>query len=574
MSKFFPFLTWLLHYRKADLKGDITAGLTVAVMLIPQGMAVAMLAGLPPIIGLYASVVPLFAYALFGTSRQLAVGPVALISLLVASGIGKLAESGSTEYIIYATVLAGMIGVIQLTMGIMRVGFLVNFLSHPVISGFTSAAAVIIAFTQLKHILGISTPQSHYIHEIILNSIKESSHFNLPTILIGVGSIVVLSVLKRWKATFPRALVVVGISAFCVWAFDLESAGVKIMGEVPKGLHGFEIPKFETRTLTALMPFALAISLVAFMESIAVAKNFAIKNHYEVEANQELMALGLANLAAGFFGAYPVTGGFSRTAVNAQAGAKTGLASIITAAMVAFTLLFLTQYFYYLPTAVLAAIIIVAVTSLIDFKEVRHLYKVKHTDLISWIVTFFATLSLGIEKGIIISIAVSLILVVKRTTRPHYAILGRLPGTKIYRNVERYPDAITLMGLIMIRIDSSLYFANVAFLKEKINELVTTCNHRLNAIIFDASSINDIDSSADEALHEIADDLKSRGIKFYFSNIKGPVRDVLKRSGFYEKVGEDHFFFRNHDAVKHFLDEKLEIMNEAPTTNAHTNLVH
>ncbi len=564
MQKYLPFLDWLLHYQKDNLKGDLSAGITVAIMLIPQAMAVAMLAGLPPIIGLYASVAPLFVYALLGTSRQLAVGPVALISLLVMSGISNLAEPGSSEYILYATVLAGMVGFIQFGMGILNFGFLVNFLSHPVISGFTSAAAVIIAFSQLKHVLGISHPQSHYIHEILQFCISQFEEFNLPTITLGIFSIVSLAWLKRWRTTFPAPLIVVGIGALLTWGLQLHAVGVDIMGDVPRGLRGFAIPKVSLDTLSELAPIAVAISLIAFMESIAVAKRFASLNRYSVDANQELRALGTANIVASCFGAYPVTGGFSRTAVNAQAGARTNLASIITSAMIALTLLFLTDYFYYLPTVTLAAIIIVAVTGLIDTHEPVHLYKVKKQDFISWVVTFLTTLLLGVEKGILISIATSLVLVVRRTTRPHYAILGRLPGTKVYRNIERYPEAITLIGLTVIRIDASLYFANVNFLHEVIDEQLQNSPHRVSAVIFDASSVNDIDSTADAALHEIADSLQAQNIKFYFANVKGPVRDVFRRSGFYQKLGKDHFFFSNHDAVKYFLDEKIDVMNEAP----------
>lgn len=564
MRRFFPFLGWLFPYDKSNLKGDVTAGLTVGIMLIPQAMALALLAGLPPIVGLYASVVPLFVYALFGTSRELAVGPVAIISLLVASGIGKLAEPGSNEYVAYATILAGMVGVIQFGMGLLNFGFLANFLSHPVISGFTSAAAVVIAFSQLKHLLGISLPETHYIHEIVYYSAQRVAQINIPTVLIGTFSIFVLARLRKWRATFPAMLVVVALATALVWAFDLMELGVRVMGAMPRGLRGFSLPMVSLEILAALAPIAIAISLVAFMETIAMAKKLAARKQYDVDGNQELVALGLANVAAALFGAYPVTGGFSRSAVNAQAGARTGLASIITASMIAFTLLFLTHFFHFMPTVALAAIILVAVTGLIDFREPMRLYKVKRTDLISWVVTFGATLGLGIEKGILLSIATSLVLVMQRTTRPHCAVLGRLPGTKVYRNIERYPEAITLLGLIMVRIDASLYFANVSFLNERVQELVRNSRYVLSAIIFDASSVNDIDSSADKALHEMAETLKEQHIKLYFTNIKGPVRDVLKRSGFYQELGEDHFFFRNHDAVKFFLDEKTEIMNEAP----------
>lgn len=560
MRKYFPFLEWLINYRKVDLKGDISAGLTVAVMLIPQGMAYALLAGLPPIIGLYASVLPLLVYALFGTSRQLAVGPVAMVSLLVASGLGNLATPGSAQFVQLAIILALMVGLIQLLMGIGRMGFLVNFLSHPVISGFTSAAALIIGFSQLKHLLGVSIPRSHYIHETIWQAISQISEINPITFSIGLGSVILLMVLKRWRPVFPGALMVVVIGAVAAWGLNLTDAGVKVVGAVPEGLPALSLPQFNMAQLTDLLPVALTIALVGFMESIAVAKNFAAKHRYSIDANQELVGLGLANIAGGFFSSYPVTGGFSRTAVNDQAGAQSGLASIISAIMVAITLLFLTPLFYYLPTASLAAIIMVAVFGLVDIQEARHLFAIKKSDFYLLLLAFFATLILGIEEGILVSVAASLVLVIRRTTRPHTALLGKISGSDIYRNLDRYPNAKSPNGIGIIRIDAALYFANCAFLKAQIDALAETAN--LRAIVLDASSVNDIDASADAMLHSIVRDLSDRHIGFYLANVKGPVRDVLRRSGLYKVLGEDHFFFSINDAVMHINGEKSDIENE------------
>lgn len=562
VEQFFPAISWLPNYRRENLQGDVSAGLTVAVMLIPQGMAYALLAGLPPIAGLYASVVPLLVYALLGTSRQLAVGPVAMVSLLVASGISDLANPGSVEYVALAVVLAGLVGVIQLLMGVFRLGFLVNFLSHPVISGFTSAAALIIGFSQLKNLLGINIPRSHHIHTIMWEAIQRITDINVATMLIGVGSIIVLLLLKRWRPVFPGALLVVVLSTLAVWGFRLDAHGVKIVGDVPQGLPMPSLPDFDAGAITALIPIAVTISLVGFMESIAVVKNFAAKNRYEVDANQELIGLGMANVAAGLFGGYPVTGGFSRTAVNAQAGARTGLASIITAAAIGLTLLFLTPLFHFLPTTVLAAIIMVAVFGLIDIKEVKYLYKVKRSDLALLVLAFFATLWLGIEEGILISIVASLILVIRRSTRPHTALLGQLPGTEIYRNTNRYPHALTFEGLAIFRFDSPLYFANVAYLKDRLEEIQATATKPVRAIIFDAGSVTNVDSSALAALKEIAENCRSRDVTLYFSSLRGPVRDVLKRAGFYETLGNDHFFYGTHDAVSHYLGREHEFEHE------------
>lgn len=553
---------WLFKYQSSDFKGDVIAGFTVAVLLIPQSMAIAMIAGLPPIIGLYASVVPLFLYAVFGSSNHLSVGPVAIVSLLVSSAIGDLAAPGSPDYILYATILAGMIGIIHISMGALNFGYLVNFLSHPVISGFTSAAAVIIAFSQIKHILGVTIPRTDYIHQILIYCGSQFSNFNWPTIILGLLSLVSIPFLKKKRPEFPSVLLVTCSGALVVWLFNLDAHGVKIIGELPSGLKSFAVPVTSKKILGNLFPTALAIALVAYMESIAIAKKFALKHNYEIDVNKELLGLGLANLGAFFFGAYPVTGGFSRSAVNESAGAKTRLASMLTAGLIALTLIFLTKVLHYLPYSILASIIIIAVSGLFDWRHVLHLYRIKKIDLISWIITFWATLTIGVEKGLLFSIIMSLVLAVKRTTNPHHAILGRLPNTNIYRNVGRYPEAITTDGLLVLRIDSSLYFANASYLKEKIKELIEDPARQINAIIFDASSVNDIDSSADSTLHEIADKLKRLGIQLYFTNIKGPVRDVLLCSGFYEKLGNDHFFFNNHDAVLNFLNKENRVRNE------------
>lgn len=402
-----PAVDWLRAYRGADFTPDLIAGLTVAVMLVPQGMAYAMLAGLPPVVGLYASMVPLIVYALLGTSRQLAVGPVAMVSLLVATAVGRIAPAGSGGYLVAAIGLAAMVGVVQLAMGVLRLGFLVRLLSHPVISGFTSAAALIIGFSQLKSLLGVPLGRSHHVHTVVTEAVRRASEINVATVAVGAVAIVALSGLKRWRPKFPGALLVVVIATAAVWAFGLEAAGVRVVGEVPAGLPSLTMPALDVASLTALAPAALIISFVGFMESISVAKAFARKNGYEVDANRELIGLGAANIASAAFGAYPVTGGFSRTAVNAQAGARTGLASIITAVAIGATLLWLTPLFHHLPQAVLGALIVVAVAGLIDIADFRHMLRTKRTDALVASATFVATLSLGIEIGIAVGVVVA-----------------------------------------------------------------------------------------------------------------------------------------------------------------------
>ena len=543
-----PLLGTLRHYDREQLRGDLVAGLTTAVMLIPQGMAYAMLAGLPPIYGLYASLVPLAIYALFGTSRQLAVGPVAMVSLLVAAGVSQLAETGGEAFIAYAILLALMVGAMQLAMGVLRLGFIVNFLSHPVISGFTSAAALIIGFSQLKHLLGYNIPRSHHVHAILGGAWTGIDQTHLITLAIGASAIVVLVALKKLAPSFPRALIVVLVSTVLVWGFGLHDSGVAIVGDVPAGMPPLAIPTLDWAAAAELAGVAAAIALVGFMESIAVAKKYARDNKYAVDANQELVGLGLANVVGAFAGSYPVTGGFSRTAVNAQAGAKTNVAGLITAIIIGLALLFLTPLFHFLPQAVLAAIIMTAVFGLIDLHEVKHLWTVKRTDLAMLALTFLVTLFVGIEPGIATGVLASLAILVLKSTRPHVAVLGHLPGTRSYRNVERFPEATLEPGVLALRLDAQVYFGNVNFLKETLDALERE-RGELHTVVIDASGINQIDASGEAAFREIYEDYEARGIELRLADVKGPVRDVFERSGFTDTVGKDRFYLTVHEAM-------------------------
>ncbi len=549
LTKYMPIFEALRGYNREEARADILAGLTTAVMLIPQAMGYAMLAGLEPIYGLYAAVLPLIVYGFFGTSRQLAVGPVAMVSLLVAAGVGAIAQGGTEQYIALAVLLALMVGVIQLVMGIGRLGFLVNFLSHPVISGFTSAAALIIGLSQLKHLLGFNIPRSSFIHQTLGSAIANIDKTHFITLGIGVASIAILVVLKKVSPRFPRALAVVVFGSVAVWGLGLHDEGVKIVGDVPDGLPPLALPSLDFAAMKDLFPIAMAISLVGFMESIAVAKKYARQEKYEVDANKELVGLGLANIAGAFTKAYPVTGGFSRTAVNAQAGAKTGVASIITAVVVGVTLLMFTGWFYYLPKAVLAAIIMTAVFGLIDVAEVKHLFHVSRSELAMLLLTFVATLTLGIEEGIGIGVLASVAMLVFRTTRPHVAILGQLPGTTSYRNIDRFEEAKLVPGVLAVRLDAQLYFGNVNFLKETLDRLEKEQATTVKSVVIDASGINRIDASGESAFREVQSGYEERGIELHFANVKGPVRDLLKRSHFWNDMGEARFHLSVHDAV-------------------------
>ena len=557
-SRYLPFLHWATNYRREDLTGDIMAGVIVAIMLVPQGMAYALLAGLPPQVGLYASIVPLLIYGLLGTSRALAVGPTALVSLLVASGISGLTTQGSGEYITLTLTLALMIGLIQLAMGVLRLGFLVNFLSHPVLSGFTSAAALVIAASQLKHVMGISMPRSENVFETLAYALEHVSETNLAALTLALGSIIVLWLFKsrvgRWlKArevpphlitpiTKGGPLVVVAVGTLLVSAFSLN---ISIVGTVPAGLPPLTIPSLDK--LSALLPVALTISLLGFTESVSVAKALASKRRDALDANQELIALGAANIGAAFTGAYPVTGGFSRSVVNFSAGANTGLASILTAGLIALTVTFLMPLFYSLPQAVLAAIILVAVTNLFDLKTLRHTWRYSKVDALSLLVTFAAVLVLGIENGILVGIISALVLYLWRTSRPHIAIVGRVGETEHFRNVLRH-EVQTCPQVLTVRVDESLYFANAQFLETYLLNAVAE-RPQVKHLVLVCSAVNFIDSSALESLERLMDELRSAGVTLHLSEVKGPVMDRLRAIGFIDHLGAQHVYLSTHQAM-------------------------
>ena len=556
IKQYLPILEWLPKYNSTFFKGDLVAGLTVGVMLIPQGMAYAMLAGMPPIYGLYASIIPLILYAILGTSRQLAVGPVAMVSLLIAAGVGTIAETGSENFIELAILLALMVGVIQLLMGVFKLGFLVNFLSHPVIAGFTSAAALIIGFSQLKHLLGISIPRSNHIHKIIGNAFANLDTVNFQTLTIGLVAIVLILLVKKIKLPIPGPLLAVVFGILAVWGLGWHNQGVKIVGEVPSGLPSFGIPSFDFENVKLLLPIALTISFISFMESIAVAKAIQSKHkNYKIIPNQELIALGMANIGGSFFQAFPTTGGFSRTAVNDQTGAKTGMASMISAAMIALTLLFLTPLFYYLPNAILASVIMVAVFGLIDFKEAKHLWHTDRGDFAMMMVTFLGTLTLGIEEGILIGVILSLALIIFRTTQPHVAVLGKIPEKPHYKNIDRFDHLEVRKEILIFRFDARLYFANVNYFKEKIQEEIQAKGKDLKLVILDADSMNGMDSSGVHALEEVIESCHDNQMKFCLVGVKGPIRDILHRAKIIDELGEENFFFRIQHAVD-FFDKK------------------
>lgn len=572
ITRFIPLVETLRSYKKQDLRGDLSAGITVAIMLIPQGMAYAVLAGLPPVYGLYASIVPIIIYAIFGTSRQLGYGPVALISLLVLAGVSQYAEPGSERFIQLAILTAFGVGVAQLLMGLFRAGFLVNFLSHPVLSGFISAAAIIIGVSQLGNLLGLQFARGSAVHEIIWEVITRAPEISIITAVIGIGSVVLIKVLKQWKPVFPSALTVVFIGTLAAWLFNLDQQGLRIVGDIPSGLPGFEAVAVSVSDLGLLWPIIVAIAFISFMESVAIAKVIATKHGYKIDANQELVALGSANLIGSFFQAYPTTGGFSRTAVNEQAGAKTTVASVFSALIVAATVIFLTPLFYYLPMAVLAAIIIAAIASLFDLKEIKFLWRTDRKDFSLLALTFIVTLFVGIEEGIVVGVLISLVMVIYSSTKPHSAVLGRLGDTDTFRNINRYGEAKVDDDILIYRFDSSLYFANVKYFTESLGERIDEKGEQLKLIILDASAINNIDSTGIHTIQELIKDLKQRRIELYIAGAIGPVRDKLKRCGITETMGEQNFFFDAGDAIRAFREEEALRNRDQDFSPLQTNL--
>lgn len=600
VSWVFPPIDWFPEYAKNAKKdwqtyilGDVLAGLTVGVMLIPQGMAYAMLAGLDPIHGLYASFIPIIVYAFFGTSRQLAVGPVAMISLLTNSGVNTLNPQGPDEYFAYAILISFIAGGIELVLGALRLGFLVNFLSHPVLSGFTSAAAIVIGMSQVKHLLGVSVPGDKEIHLLVSNLSQaifliddENSGIHWPTFGLSIICLIILYGMKYFKVKVPTktvkifnreitlggvitlqkvpaSLVLVVVTTLALYITAVASGaarngqdvlGIKIVGEVEPGLPGPyipNIPNLDFNKFLSVFLISLPIALVGYMESISVAKFFAIQNDYEVDPNQELIGLGLAQLVGGFFRAYPTTGGFSRTAVNANAGAKSMFAGLISAVLIMFTLLLLTPLFYYLPQAALGSIIIVAVAKLVDLHEIWFTFQTKKRDTFLLIVCFVCTLFVGIEYGILIAVGLSLVLILFRSSRPRVVILGRLPGTTDYRNVKRWKSAIRQPGILIVRVDAQLYFANATYIRDKILHFVKVSDYPVYKVVLDMSSVNEVDSSSVVSLIQLNDMLNSRGIELLFAQTKMAVRDVMRKGGTFEKVDHTKFFMQLHDAVIH-----------------------
>ncbi|MGC5030652.1 sulfate permease [Micromonospora sp. DT229] len=537
LARVVPLIGWLRHYDRNVLRHDLVAGLTVAVMLVPQSMAYATLAGMPAVTGLYASIVPLVVYALLGTSGSLAVGPVAITALMTGAALAPLAEGDPARYAALAALLALLVGAIQLLLGVLRLGVLVNFMSHPVLSGFTSAAAIVIAASQLKDLFGLNMGRADTFPQTLAALWDSAGTAHALTIGVSLVSVLTLVLLRRYVPRLPGALLVVaGITAVSA-AFSLGERGVRILSHVPAGLPAPALPSLSGQDLQALLPAAIAIALVAYLEGIAVAKTLAAKSRQQVAPDQELVAVGAANVAAGLFQAFPVAGGFSRSAVNFSAGARTPVATLVTAAMVAVTALLLTPAFHHLPRAVLAAIVVVAVLGLVDGRGAAATWRVRRADGLALGLTFLVTLILGVEPGLAAGVAFSLGVFLWRSARPHTAELGRVPGTDRYRNVQRFTGLLTDPRYAVIRVDGPLYFANAQRLSDQLLGLAEQ-RAGLVAVVLDASAITDVDTDGATALAELRERCAARGVAVHLATVRGPVRDLLDRAGVWRSVSE------------------------------------
>ena len=553
IKKIIPILEWLPQYNTSLFKGDVLAGITVGIILIPQGIAYALIAGLPPIYGLYCALVPQVMYAIFGSSRQVAIGPVAMDSLIVATGVSTLALAGSDSYISIAILLALMVGTIQFIMGVFRLGFIVNFLSKPVITGFSSAIALIIGCNQFRNLLGVDFIQSDQIQYVIEDVLLQITNYNFHTTIIGFSSVAIIVIFRKINIKIPNALIVVVLGILIMKYFGKSFNDVSIIKEIPSGLPLFGIPDVDLDQIRELLPIAFTLVMVGYLETISIGKSLEAKqDEYLVRPNQELIALGLSNIVGSLFKAYPSTSSFSRSAINQESGAKTGMAALISVLMVILTLLFLTPLFYYLPKTVLAAIIIVAVFGLVNFKEAIFLWKANHLDFWLLLATFLATLLLGIEFGIIVGVGLSLIVLIFRTSRPYVAELGKVPNSNFYRNKNRFEEVIIESDILIFRFDAQLFYANSSYFRAKLAKMVHKKGTALKLIVLDAESVNRVDSTGVEMLKERIKYYQKKGITFFFVGVKGPVRDDLFRSGILSIIEINHFFMRVNDAVKFY----------------------
>lgn len=547
-----PFLGWIGECRNvATLRADIIAGITVALVLVPQSMAYAQLAGLPPYYGLYASFLPVIVAAMFGSSRQLATGPVAVVSLMTAAALGPMAGGDMDVYVSYAIMLALIVGVFQLLLGIFKLGVLVDFLSHPVVIGFTNAAAIIIGTSQLGKLFGVTAERADHQYETIWNVLVAAmTDTHMMTLSMGLFALALMLFMKRFTPRLPNVLASVAVTTVISWYIGFEGKGGKVVGAVPTGLPSLKVPELHFDTAVELLTPAIIISVIGFMEAISIAKAMAAQSRQKLDANQELIGQGLGNLASSFSQGYAVSGSFSRSAVNLSAGAITGFSSIVTGAVVAATLLWLTPLLYHLPQATLAAVIMMVVINLIKIAPMRHAWKVQPHDGVVAIITFIVTLveAPHLDTGIMTGVVLSLGLFVYRTMRPRISLLARAADGTL-RDVDSH-NLQRCENISVISFDGPLYFANTGYFADTLQGRIAE-KPDLKFVIIDADAISEIDATGEEMLHDFARRLKALEIELYVARAKYPLMRTLRRSGFVDRLGEDHFFRLRIRALKH-----------------------
>lgn len=553
LKKTFKIVDWLPHYGLSKFRGDLSAGLTTGIMFIPQGMAYAVIAGVPPIYGLYAGVVPLLVYPFLGTSKNLSVGPVAVDMLIIAAGVSLLAEPNSSEYISLTIVLTAMAGGLQLIMGSMQLGAVFNFFSRPVIAGFTLAAPLIIAFTQLNNLLGIELSDTQYIVTIIEEVTQKFNQIHPETLFWGSIAIVCLVIFKYLKSNIPASAIILILSIVAAWFLNANTLGIKLVGDIPMGLPPLSLPEVNFNNMRELLPTALTLALVQFMVVASLGRTFAKRHDYVIDANHELVAIGASNFLGSFFQSIPISGSFSRSAASEQANVQTPLANIITSGVIIATLILLTPIFYYLPMPVLAAIIIVSALNLIDISEFKFLLNTKKSEGYIAIFTAVCTLFIGIQEGILLGVVASMVNILYKYSRPNVAELGLIPGTHLFQNIDRKSNAQRINGVIILRVDASFSFINADFFRDYIVKKTREKNNYTRYVVIDGSTINTLDTTALDQLKSMATTLKNWDIELYITGLKGPVRDIISKSGMRNFLGKDHFFREPHEAVQHIL---------------------
>ena len=553
IARLFPIAKDLLNYNRSTLFSDLIAGLSIAVIVIPQGLAYAMIAGLPPIYGLYAALIPQLIHGMMGTSRHPAVGPVALDSLVVAIALGALSLSGIGEVIAAAVFLATMVGILQLLMGLLHMGVLANYLSRPVISGFTSAAAIIIGLSQVEHLLGLQIESSYQIQKMILSVLQNFNESHLITVVVGLSAMSLILITKKYLPKFPSALLVSVFGVLLIWSTRWDLHGVEIIGYIPAGLPDVGLFTVSPELIKDMLPFSLTLAVIGYVEIISITKELEEQEEkYSLKPNKELMALGTANLVGSFFQSYPVSASFSRSAVKFQAGAKTGMTAVFSALIVGLTLLFFTSLFFYLPIAVLAGIIMVAVIRLINVRYAIDLYKTRRDEFFLLLVTCLLTLFVGISEGILIGALLSLLLMVIRTSKPHYALLAKVSGTNYYKNISRFEtDTKIDDDILIMRFDAQLFFGNRDYFRKVVFEEVEK-KPNLKGFVLVARGITYIDSSGLSTLGAMIRSLQQKGILFMVAGAIGPARDVLQQSKLTDLIQEKNMFAKTADAVDYF----------------------